>query len=66
MVANDNGLLPPTPLKFSQLVADFTSATMALQELPNDHDRHVAFEAARMRLIEAYEGAYRGRRLRPL
>jgi len=51
-------------MKFAQFVADFTSATIALQELPNGHDRHVFFEAARMWLIEAYEGAHRGRRLR--
>lgn len=61
---NDNAALPPTPLKFSDLVAQFSDATAAMYELPNDHDRFVTWEAARMRLLEAYEAAFRGRRLR--
>jgi hypothetical protein len=64
MPANDNGVPLPTPMQFSDLVAAFASATAALYEQPKDHDRLVDAEAARMRLIEAYERAYRGERLR--
>lgn len=61
---NDNAAPLPTPVEFAQLVAEFGSATAALHEEPKDHDRLVAYEAARMKLIEAYEGAYHGRRMR--
>jgi hypothetical protein len=61
---NDNAVLLPTPFQFAQLVSDYGIATAALHEQPNDRDRLVAAEAARMRLIETYERAWRGERLR--
>jgi hypothetical protein len=62
---NDNTAQLLTPVEFAQLVAEFGSATAALHEEPKDRDRLVECEAARMKLIESYEGAYRGRQLRP-
>jgi GNAT superfamily N-acetyltransferase len=48
----------PLPTDFAQLVADFASATALLDESPKDHDRLVAYEALRMKLIESYQRCY--------
>jgi hypothetical protein len=61
--SNDNHAPLPSPVEFAQLVAEFASAAAALHEAPQDHDRLVAYEAARLKLIESYERAYRGGRL---
>jgi hypothetical protein len=63
---NDNAPPLPTPHEFAQLVADFASATAALHEAPKDPDRLVAYESVRMKLVESYERAYRGGRLKPV
>jgi hypothetical protein len=64
LTANDNSAPHPTPIQFSLMISDYANAHASLVENPTSHARLVAAEAARMRLIEAYERAYAGRRLR--